>query len=263
MRLYLENLPEPIDVNYQNELFLEYQKTKDLNIRNKIVEHNLRLVIMRINKRFYYLKFDPEDIFMTGVIGLIQAVDTYIISNNAFSSYAVKCIDNQILLNKRMHDRHNLEDNLSLDANINDTDDLKLIDLISSKENTEEEAITKAMLGECLNFLDEKEKDIIVSYFGAFNTKRLTQKELGVKYNVSDRRIQQIINNALLKMSRYKKINFGTIYDIFYQYDKDKIYQSLKHLSKSELYRLRDINLIELSEIGKEKTLYLKIKSYL
>lgn len=65
--------------------------------RNKIIEDNYGLVISEVMKKFIHFPFDREDLIQRGLIGLIKAVDTYDVERNInFSTYAVKCIDNEI-----------------------------------------------------------------------------------------------------------------------------------------------------------------------
>lgn len=256
-------LPSPLTSEYQNKLFKSYSLTKDQNIRKILIEHNLRLVIMRIKTRFSSLNFDKEDLFMIGTIGLIQAIDNYDINKGiSFSTFATGCIDNQILLFYRTYYRHNIEGEISLNEKVASSDDIELLDTICSNDNFEESIINNVFLNDAVKCLNEKEKDILLSYYGALGRKKLNQRELAEKYNVTYSRIQQILKLSIEKIRRIKTLNIST-FDIFKDYERERVKKSLRHLTKEELYRLRDIRITELNANGKEKDLYLKIKSYL
>ncbi len=255
-------LPSLLTSEYQSELFKNYNLTRDQNIRKILIEHNLRLVIMRLNTRFYFLNYDKEDLFMIGTIGLIQAIDNYDVNKGiSFSTFATKCIDNQILLFYRTYYRHNIESEISLNEKTKLRDDIELLDTISSKDNFEEKIINNVIINDVIKCLNEKEKDILLSYYGALGRKKLNQRELAEKYNVTYSRIQQILKLSIEKIRRIKTLE-KSIFDIFKDYEREKVKKSLMHLTKEELYRLRDIRITELNPNGKEKELYLKIKSF-
>ena len=258
-------LPSPLTSEYQNVLFKNYNLNKDSNIRKILIEHNLRLVIMRIKTRFSSLNFDKEDLFMIGTIGLIQAIDNYDINKGiSFSTFATGCIDNQILAFKRVFYRHNVEEEKSLNEKVSYTDKMEIIDTISSNTDFEASVINNVLLSESLKCLDEKEKDILLSYYGALGRKKLNQRELAEKYSVTYSRIQQILRISIEKIIKSNKNNINiSIFYIFKDYERERVKKSLRHLTKEELYRLRDIRITELNANGKEKDLYLKIKSYL
>ena len=91
----------------EEEQYLERLKNGDLEARNKLVEHNLRLVA-HIVKKYNNLERDPEDLISIGTIGLIKAIDTYDGSKgNRLVTYASRCIENAILSQMRLWFRTN------------------------------------------------------------------------------------------------------------------------------------------------------------
>lgn len=89
----IRNLPDKLDKKEQKELLLK----KDEESREKLIMHNLRLIV-NLSKRYQPLKFDNEDLFSIGVLGLITAVDTFDVNKNVeFSTYASSCILNSFM----------------------------------------------------------------------------------------------------------------------------------------------------------------------
>lgn len=262
MSININNLKNALDNDEEKRLFEEYTETKDINIRNIIVEHNLKLVVHSIYKKFNNNTIDKEDLFMVGTIGLINAVENYSIHlKTKFSTYATKSIDNEISYYIYCYYRNYCSK--SLNEKINNESEEELITTLKNKVDEEEKSINQIMIELRLKFLSEKEKDIVLSYFGALNYRKLTQEELSKKYSVSKASIYKIINIALKKMSKSVKKRPISIYDIFRMYDKNQIDYALSKMSLKDLNRLKNISLQELHSNGKEKDLYLKIKKYL
>lgn len=258
----IENLKEPLDNETEIELFKEYNLTKNLEIRNKIVEHNLKLVVYRVLKKFNKNSVDKDDLFMSGTIGLIKAVDNYSLSSNTkFSTYATKSIDNEI--SYHIYCYYKSYCSKSLNEKISPDSDEELQSLLKDKTNEEENSINKLIIESKLRFLSEREKDVLLSFYGALGYNKLTQEELSKKYNITKGAIWQIINESLVKMNKKTVKRPISIYNIFRTYDRKQINKALSLMSKEDLKRLEDISLLELHSEGKEKELYKKLKKYL
>lgn len=231
--IYKENLKSPLSTNQELELLTKYSETKDIDIRNILVEHNLKLVIYVINKYFssYYNEFD--DLFIIGSIGLINAIENYNISlNNKFSSYAVKSIVNNIYVFFRKK-----KYNLSLNSKCYIDDNTEYIDLLES-DDIINLTFNNLLIEELISDLTQEEKDILLSFYGALGYDKCTQKELAIKYNISRQYVQVIINKAINKINKkYNNKYKLSIYNIFNNYKREAINESLKSLSKEELNR--------------------------
>ena len=204
-----ESFPKPLK-KAEEQHYLELAAKGDTNARNILVEHNLRLVAHIIKK--YYQNDGSDDLVSIGTIGLIKAINTFDISKSIkLSSYASRCIENEIL----MHFRNNRKS--SQDISLNDTIDtdkdgnpLTLMDTMASDMDIEESVDTKLHLEVLHKYIDEtltdREKEIILKRYGIGGEKMLTQREIAKKMNISCSYISRIEKKALEKLrKRYEK----------------------------------------------------------
>ena len=188
----IRNLPDKLDKKEQKELLLK----KDEESREKLIMHNLRLIV-NLSKRYQPLKFDNEDLFSIGVLGLITAVDTFDVNKNVeFSTYASSCILNSFyaffIYSKRKRDLGNYK--VSLDNLFNICDENMRV------EANYLESIKKDLLLSSINkALDDLEKNLILLYFG-FNGVSYMQKDLMVMYGLSQRKVSVTIKKSILKI---------------------------------------------------------------
>lgn len=188
----IRNLPDKLDKKEQKELLLK----KDEESREKLIMHNLRLIV-NLSKRYQPLKFDNEDLFSIGVLGLITAVDTFDVNKNVeFSTYASSCILNSFyaffIYSKRKRDLGNYK--VSLDNLFNVYDENMRV------EANYLESIEKDLLLSSINkALDDLEKNLILLYFG-FNGVSYMQKDLMVMYGLSQRKVSVTIKKSILKI---------------------------------------------------------------
>ena len=190
------------------EKFLEF-KSGNLKARNEIIYANINLV-KYIVKRYNVENCDLEDVVSIGIIGLIKAVDTYDIKRQIkFSTYAARCINNEILMNIRKFKRNNIQivnmyDCITYDS---DNNELKYIDIIEDENSN---FVTKMLenslqyeLYNIMNSLSEIEKKLIILYFG-FDENKHTQKEianiLGISQSTTSRLIVQILAKIRIKI---------------------------------------------------------------
>lgn len=188
----IRNLPDKLDKKEQKELLLK----KDEESREKLIMHNLRLIV-NLSKRYQPLKFDNEDLFSIGVLGLITAVDTFDVNKNVeFSTYASSCILNSFyaffIYSKRKRDLGNYK--VSLDNLFNVCDENMRV------EANYLESIEKDLLLSSINkALDDLEKNLILLYFG-FNGVSYMQKDLMEMYGLSQRKVSVTIKKSILKI---------------------------------------------------------------
>ncbi len=204
------SFPKPLSEAKEQE-YLKLAKTGDSNARNKLIEHNLRLVA-HIIKKYYTNDSDHDDLVSIGTIGLIKAIDTYKPEKGIkLSSYASRCIENEILMHFR-NSRKSSQD-MSLDDSIDtdkDGNPLSLIDILATDDNIEENLELKVNLSK-LNLyinetLDSRSKEIIYMRFGLNGQKPLTQREVAKKLGISRSYISRIEKRALeILRKRYEK----------------------------------------------------------
>ena len=205
-----ESFPKPLK-KAEAQHYLELAAKGDKNARNILVEHNLRLVA-HIIKKYYQNDSSQDDLVSIGTIGLIKAINTFDINKKIkLSSYASRCIENEIL----MHFRNNRKS--SQDVSLNDTIDtdkdgnpLTLMDIIASDMDVAEDVDTKIQLAVMNDYINEtlspREKEIIINRYGIGGVKVQTQRELAKKLNISRSYISRIEKKALGKLKkRYEK----------------------------------------------------------
>lgn len=205
-----ESFPKPLKKD-EEQRYLELAAQGDIKARNILVEHNLRLVAHIIKK--YYQNYDgQEDLVSIGTIGLIKAINTYDLSKNIkLSSYASRCIENEILMhfrgNRKSSQNVSLNDAIDTDK---DGNPLTLIDILASDMDVAEDVDTKLRLEVLDRYIDEvltdREKQIITCRYGIRGEKIQPQRELAQALSISRSYISRIEKKALEKLrKRYEK----------------------------------------------------------
>lgn len=203
-------LPPPLKKNVEEDL-VRKSNLGDLNARNKLVEHNLRLVVF-LAKKYDNTMYDLEDLVSIGTIGLIKGVKTYKLDKNIkLATYASRCIDNEILMflrkNKKRNTEVSLEDSINFD---NEGNELKLEDVFGTEDNIVEKCLEskddKILLEKEVKNLASRDRDIIEQRYGLFGKKELTQKELADKLNISQSYISRIEKKVIKKLKILMRI---------------------------------------------------------
>ena len=183
----------------------------DLNARNKLIEHNLRLVVF-LAKKYDTTMYDLEDLVSIGTIGLIKGIKTYKLDKNIkLATYASRCIDNEILMflrkNKRRTKEVSFEDSINFDSEGNE---LKIEDVFGTEEDIVHKSIEcqedKTTLEEEIKNLDDRDREIIEFRYGLGGHKELTQKELADKLSISQSYISRIEKKVIKKLKNLMKI---------------------------------------------------------
>ena len=205
--LYLcgnEALPLPLDPEEETILIEEMKKGNE-QAKEKLIEHNLRLVVY-IAKKFESTGLDLEDLISVGAIGLIKAVQTYNFDKNIkLATYASRCIENEILMQLRKTTKQKLE--VSLDEPLNfdsDGNELLLSDVLSSEEDSVSKgldlSVEKQLLWNSISKLGRREQDIMKLRFGLGGLEEKTQKEVADMLGISQSYISRIEKKILVKM---------------------------------------------------------------
>lgn len=201
-----EALPLPLDAEEEQILLEELANNSEV-ARDKLIEHNLRLVVY-IAKKFENTGMDTEDLISIGAIGLIKAIKTYDKNKNIkLATYASRCIENEILMQLRKTSKQKIE--VSLDEPLNsdsDGNELLLGDVLCF----EEEAVTKGLdmsaekelLFSSLQKLSSREREIMILRFGLFGKEEKTQKEVADYLGISQSYISRIEKKILQKMKK-------------------------------------------------------------
>ena len=199
-----ESFPEVLSADEERH-YLDLWQKQDFSARNKLIEHNLRLVA-HIVKKYEHSNVDKVDLLSIGAYGLIKAVDSYNFKTNTkLSTYASRCIENEILMYLRSNKKH--KDVTSLYSPIGEDkegNEIRLVDVIEDKSPTpsiqaikEEQSIK---LKKALSVLSDRELDIISRRFGLNDYKVETQKEIAKSLGISRSYVSRIEKRALTKL---------------------------------------------------------------
>ena len=197
-------LPPPLSKNVEEDL-VRKSNMGSIEARNKLIEHNLRLVVF-LSKKYDNTMYDLEEIVSIGTIGLIKAIKTYKLDKNIkLATYASRCIDNEILMflrkNKKRMSEVSFEDSINFDSEGNE---LHIEDVFGTEEDIVEKSIedkdNKVLLEEYVKKLNNRDRDIIEQRYGLFGKKELTQKELADKLSISQSYISRIEKKVIKKL---------------------------------------------------------------
>ena len=205
-----DKLPEPLSKEME-EYYLIKSTDGDITARDKLIEHNLRLVVF-LAKKYENTKVDLEDLVSIGTIGLIKGIKTYSMDKNIkLATYASRCIDNEILMylrkNKKIKTEVSFDESLSFDM---DGNELHLEDILGTDPDIVtrglEENLNKRIVIDEINKLSPRDREIIVLRYGLLNGQEMTQKDVAELLGISQsyisriekkviRRIKNVVNN--------------------------------------------------------------------
>lgn len=206
----LDKLPEPL--NKEDEIkYVELSMKGDAEARNKLIEHNLRLVVF-LAKKYENTNVDLEDLVSIGTIGLIKGVNTYKLDKNIkLATYASRCVDNEILMflrkNKKRKTEISFEDSLSYDSEGNE---LHLEDILGTEDDVitkelEHESDKKMLYTEVKN-LNDRDKKIMILRYGLYNNDEMTQKDVAELLGISQSYISRIEKKVIKRLKNLSKI---------------------------------------------------------
>ena len=205
-----DKLPPPLSKEKELEYLIKAHQG-DIEARNILIEHNLRLVVF-LAKKYENTGFDIEDLVSIGSIGLIKGINTYKIDKNIkLATYASRCIANEILMflrkNKKKKVEISLEETLNYDAEGNE---LRLEDILGTDDDEVPKELEKTMDKETLkreiDILDDREKEIMTLRYGLNNTEEYTQKEVAEMLGISQSYISRIEKKIVKKLQSIMKI---------------------------------------------------------
>ena len=186
---------------------LEALEREEEGAKQRLVEHNLRLVVY-IARRFENTGICLEDLISIGTIGLIKAVGTYRLDKKIrLATYASRCIENEILMHIRKISAQKAE--ISLDEPINmdyDGNELLLSDILGTEEDMIlrplEEDVDRHVLRQALTQLPDRERELVRMRFGLDGRKEQTQKEVAKQMGISQSYISRLEKRVLLRLRK-------------------------------------------------------------
>lgn len=180
----------------------------DLEARNRLVLHNMRLVA-HVAKKYYFYEQDQKDLISVGTIGLIKAINTFKLeSSNRLVTYASKCIENEILMLLRSHKKNGKD--ISIYESIGrdkEGNEINLLDIICDPQPALEEQIDlkqkQKKIYELIEQMEEgREKYIIVRRFGLYGCEELTQREIAKELGISRSYVSRIEKRTLYQLRK-------------------------------------------------------------
>lgn len=187
--------------------YLKRFRNGDIEAKNVIIEHNLRLVA-HIIKKYTSNQSETDDLISIGTIGLIKAVNTFDENKGIrLATYASKCIENEILMYFRAQKK------VSQDVSINEPIDsdsegnpLTLMDIICVEDTIADEINDKIQVAKLYEYVAElendREKQIIIQRYGLYGVTPLTQKQIADKMNISRSYVSRIEKKVLGKLRK-------------------------------------------------------------
>ncbi len=198
------SFPPPLSKEEELSLFIR-KDAGDGIARDKLIEHNLRLV-SHIIKKYYSSYENPDELLSIGSMGLIKAVDSFKASfGTRFATYASKCIQNEILMFFRSKKRSGIEISINDTVDVDkDGNPLTYLDIISVEENIESDLDIKTYIEKMREYvdtiLDKREHEIIVLRYGLQGYKPRTQREVAEYLGISRSYVSRIEKHALTKI---------------------------------------------------------------
>ena len=206
-----ENLAPQL-TKQEEDYYVDLYQNGDMRGRNKLIEHNLRLVVY-VAKRYETNLTNLEDLISIGTIGLVKAINTFKLDKNIkLATYASRCIENEILMYLRKKTKQRGE--VSLDEPLksdSDGNELLLIDILSTSENQIVEDLyqkeEEKLLYSAINNLRPREREILSLRFGLNGYEELTQKETAEKLGISQSYISRLEKRIIKKLKNELKEN--------------------------------------------------------
>ena len=201
-----DKLPPPLSKEEELSCLIKAHEG-DIEARNKLIEHNLRLVVF-LAKKYENTQVSIEDLVSIGSIGLIKGINTYKPDKNIkLATYASRCISNEILMflrkNKKRRKDVSLEEALNYDAEGNE---LHLEDILGTDAdlvpNEYEKKVDKEFLSKEIESLNPRDKEIMTLRYGLNNTKEYTQKEVAEMLGISQSYISRIEKKVIKKLKQ-------------------------------------------------------------
>lgn len=201
-----KTFPDPLSKEEENK-YIQSMLNGDKNARNKLIEHNLRLVA-HIVKKYENSKDDIDDLISIGTIGLIKGIDTFSNKNGAkLTTYAARCIENEILMFFRS-DKKN-QKNISINESVGfdkEGNEISFLDILKTPDPDFAGDIDMQdnikLLYKYIAVLTKREKEIIIKRYGLYNQKEQTQKEIAKEFGISRSYVSRIEKRALTKILR-------------------------------------------------------------
>lgn len=207
-------LPNPLSRDEETTL-LEAWQEGSIEARDRLIEHNLRLVVYVAKKYDHSTNGSLEDLVSIGSIGLVKAINTFKLDKNIkLATYASRCIENEILMFLRKNNKLKLEVSLDEPLNVDyDGNELLLSDIIGTDDDLVNKEIEnqeqKQAMYRALNDLNPRERQILIMRYGLNGQDELTQKDVADHLGISQSYISRLEKKIIRKLR--SKLNHQTV----------------------------------------------------
>ena len=207
--LHLSNVnsfPPPLPTKEERELLIAF-RDGDTSAKNKLIEHNLRLVA-HIIKKYYANSAQQDDLISIGTIGLIKAINTFDVDKGTrLATYAARCVENEILMYFRAQKK--TAQDISVNEPI-DTDSegnpLTLMDIIATEDKIIDDiykmTMIKKLREEIRKISNSRERSIIILRYGLDGSNPLTQLEVAGRLGISRSYVSRIEKKVLARLKK-------------------------------------------------------------
>ena len=198
------SFPSPLSKEEEADCFRRMSEG-DAKARETLIERNMRLVA-HIVKKFSVSPSETDDIISVGTMGLIKAVDSFRPEcGTRFATYAVRCLQNEILMYFRARKKHQSETSLNDVLDIDkDGNPLTYLDILSIDDDIAEKIDMKIRIEKLLEVietaLNKREKQIIFMRYAMGFSRQMTQREIAKKLGISRSYVSRIENAAIQKL---------------------------------------------------------------
>lgn len=198
--------PDPLSKEME-EKYVELALNGDKEARDKLIEHNLRLVA-HIVKKYDHKKEDADDLISIGTIGLIKGVDSFSYKHGTrITTYCARCIENEIRMYYRSDKKNNK--NISINESVGfdkEGNEITFLDILKTPKPDFALDLHNQnnlnLLKDYFKVLNKREKEIIIKRYGLNGNDEITQKEIAKKLGISRSYVSRIEKRALTKMLR-------------------------------------------------------------
>ena len=202
----MTSFPQPLTPEQEKECLVRY-KNGDLEVKNILIEHNLRLVAHIVKKYSNYSR-DTDDLISIGTIGLIKGISSFDIDKGTrLATYAARCIENEILMNIRATKKQKKE--ISLQAPIGmdkEGNEISLLDVLCTDHDSVLDQVDfkielKKLYEKMKHTLQDREATVLQMRYGLDNQKEKTQREIAELMGISRSYVSRIEKKALKKLN--------------------------------------------------------------
>lgn len=210
LRCYVKAFLPPLTRDEEEVCFLQW-KNGDVKAKEKLILHNMRLVA-HVSKKYVGVDEELEELISIGTIGLIKAVTSFKQDyGSRFATYAVRCIDNEILMHFRA--RRKVRGEVSLYETIGtdkEGNQIQLVDVLENEDQNVAECVEKRQQIKIIHdnikeILNQREYMIIAKRYGLYGEKELTQREVSKQLGISRSYVSRIEKRALEKLKKLIK----------------------------------------------------------